>query len=355
MADLLELPKDFTPKKFWERPEGMPGMIVLALMIIGGGALLFAALPFIITLLQNTLYAAGLAIALAALVYIVSDKRFRTLVSYGFKSLMRKITSIYKTIDPIGILNNYIDDLEDDLVSMDKQIQNLKGQMRRLGNAITSNEENRKQNLQLAGRAHKEGKQAQFVLSARKAGRLEKSNLTLQQLYDKMELLYRALRKMYEVASFVLEDLKDEVGVKTREYEMIRAGYSAFTKAMNILKGQSDKHDLFMETMEYLTEDYGQKLGEIEHFVEVSKTFIDSVDLENGVYEENALKMLQEWEEEGYSILIGPAEKKLLLDFSSDPKNVVDFEEPLPKREEVAVEVKKKKDEKRKYEAFFEN
>jgi hypothetical protein len=183
-----------------------------------------------------------------------------------------------------------------------------------------------------------------FVLQARKAGRLQKSNMTLQQLHDKMELLYRALRKMYEVAAVILADMEDEIEVKEREYKMIRAGYSAFKKAMSILRGQSDKKDLYDQTMDYLAEDFGQKVGEIEHFVEVSRSFIETVDIENGIYEDDALKMFEEWEKKGDSILLGPDEKKLLIECSNDQGNVLNLDEPLPQKELVVAKARQNKD-----------
>jgi len=353
MAGLPEI-QDYKGKSFWEKPEGTTGMILLVAGILAGGVGLYKILPFIITLLQNTLYAGMLLVCVAGGVYVISDPRFRTLISYVYKSAMRAITGIFITIDPIGILKNYIQDLEDSLGAMDTQNQNLKGQMRRLQNCIETNEASRKKNLAMAKLAGEKGQKATFVLSSRKAGRLEQSNMTLQQLYNKMELLYRALRKMYEVTSVVLEDLKDEVDVQIRQHEMVKAGYSAFKNAMNILHGQGTQKELFDRTMEYLAEDFGQKVGEIEHFLEISETFIQSVDLENGIYEENAMQMFEDWEKKGDSILLGPNDKKMLAQFSLDPNQVVNLNEPLPDREKIQVEVKEEKEKKRKHlEQFF--
>ncbi|MCC7467419.1 MAG: hypothetical protein IT261_14155, partial [Saprospiraceae bacterium] len=53
------------PKNFWERPEGVTGGIFMAAILLGGGYLLYKALPTLITLASNTLYLAGLLAALA--------------------------------------------------------------------------------------------------------------------------------------------------------------------------------------------------------------------------------------------------------------------------------------------------
>ena len=82
--------------------------------------------------MSNVLVLAATILAIGALIYMVLDPRMRALVGYMYKSTMRKLTSFFVTIDPIGILENYVDDLEDNLRKMGKQIGNIRGQMRKL-------------------------------------------------------------------------------------------------------------------------------------------------------------------------------------------------------------------------------
>lgn len=324
-----QLPGDFKPKSFWARPEGTTGMLIVALLLFAGALGLYTILPFLITLLQNTLHAAALFGACAAIFYVVTNRRLRTLVSYGFKSLMRALTGILITIDPIGILKNYIRDLNDNLEDMSRQLGRLKGEITRLKRTIETNEEQAKENLALAAeakkRAGKEGMKAQVYLQTRQAGRLQKSNVTLQSLYTKMEVLYRLLRKMYENSQILLQDMEGEVDVKEREYNAMKAGYSAFRSAYSIIKGDPDKRALFEQTMEYLTDDYGRKMGEIEHFMDISRGFLDSIDLQNQVFDEKALAMLTEWEQKTDSVLLGD-EKQQLIAKAYDPEDVINLD-----------------------------
>jgi hypothetical protein len=169
---------------------------------------------------------------------------------------------------------------------MDKQITNLKGQMRSLKNLIDQNQSQRQANLEKASFAKGKGMVAQSFLSVRKAGRLEKSNLNLTQLYAKMEYVYHRLCKYYETAGILLEDTSDEVQVQKKERAMVYAGHSAFKSAMKIINGDPDKVAMFDQAMETVADDMGNKMGEIERFLQVSSGFMDSVDLENGIFEE---------------------------------------------------------------------
>ncbi len=300
------------PKNFWERPEGVTGGLFMAAIVLGGGYLLYQALPTLITLASNTLYLAGLLAALAAVVYMVLDPKMRNLVWYIYKSIMRSITGVFVQIDPIGILKSYIEDLKDNLGKMNSQISNLKGQMYKLGEMIKQNNANIKNNLNLAGKAKETGKDALMVLQARKAGRLQDSNVKLEDLYKRMEVLYRVLTKMYENSEIMLEDLSDQVVVKEQEYKAIKASHSAMRSAMNILSGNSDKKYMYDMALEAMADDVGQKVGEMERFMDMSKNFMDGIDLQNGVFEEEGLAMLDKWEKDGVSFLLGGDKGKIV-------------------------------------------
>lgn len=305
------------PKNFWERPEGITGGLFMAAIVLGGGYLLYQALPTLITLASNTLYLAGLLAALAAVIYMVLDPKMRNLVWYIYKSIMRSITGVFVQLDPIGILKSYIEDLKDNLGKMNSQISNLKGQMYKLGEMIKQNARNIQNNLNLAGKAKETGREALMVLQARKAGRLQDSNVKLEDLYKRMEVLYRVLTKMYENSEIMLEDLSDQVVVKEQEYKAIKASHSAMRSAMNILSGNSDKKYMYDMALEAMAEDVGQKVGEMERFMDMSKNFMDGIDLQNGVFEEEGLAMLDKWEKEGVSFLLGGDKNKIVAKANS--------------------------------------
>jgi phage shock protein A len=318
------------PKSFWQRPEGVTGFITMAMIVVGGGYILYKFLPAIVSLLQNGLYATLLFMGLGAIVYILLDPRFRNLVWFMYKSIMRLVTGLFVQIDPIGILQTYIESLQDNLSKMGEQVSKLRGQMRKLKDIIDTNEKDKDNSLAMAKQAREAGKQNILILKTRKAGRLEESNLKLGDLYRKMEVLYRVLSKMYENSEILLEDVKDQVAVKKMEREAIRTSHSAMRSAMNIISGDKDKRMMFDQAMEAITDDVSRKVGEMERFMELSSNFMDSIDLQNGVYEEKGLEMLEQWEKEGMSLLLGD-DKTLLLTQGNSGMPPLDIDEPLPK------------------------
>ncbi len=294
----------FKEKSFWQRPEGVTGMLFLAAVLLGGGYLLYLVLPTLVVMAQNTLYLVAMLLVIFALLYMVFDPRMRTLVSYSYRSIMRWLTGVFITIDPIGILKNYVRDLEKNLRQMGKQIGTIRGQMRRLKTMVSNNEKEIENNLMMAKRANQEGIERQVMLSTRKAARLRDSNEKYRELLQKLEILYKVLTKMYKNSEILLEDTKDQVKLKEQERKAIRASHSAMKSAMNVISGDNDRRILFDKALEAIADDVANKVGEMERFMEMSSNFMNSVDLQNGIFEERGLKMLEEWEKESQLMLM---------------------------------------------------
>jgi hypothetical protein len=338
--------QEFKPKSFWQRPEGVTGTIFLAAALGAGGYLLYKALPFLTTLVWGVLEITVGVMLISALLYVAFDPKMRNLIWYGYKSIMRWMTGLFVQIDPIGILKTYVDELRSNLTKMNQQIAKLRGQMHRLKEIIHNNKREIQSNLTLASKAKETNKQAMMILKSRKAGRLQDSNMRLEDLYKKMEIMYRVLTKMYENSEILLEDIQDQVVVKEQERKAIRASHSAMRSAMNIISGDKDQRYMFDMALEAIADDVSQKVGEMERFMEMSANFMNSVDLQNGVFEEEGLRMLEKWEEEGVSLLLGE-QKQMLLRAANDESNVLDLDAPVARPQRAGQH-------KNQYDTFFE-
>jgi len=67
----------------------------------------------------------------------------------------------------------------------------------------------------------------------------------------------------------------------------------------------------------------------------MSKNFMESIDLQNGVFEEEGLGMLEKWEKEGVSFLLGK-DKASIIAKANNPKEILDLNAPAkaPVRQE---------------------
>jgi hypothetical protein len=304
MSDIA--PPTYEKKSFWKRPEGVTGAIFLTAVLGGLGFLIATNMAFLVGLAANTLYLVLMLMALAALLYIILDPKMRNLIWYMYKSVMRSVTGIFVQIDPVGILKSYVEDLQDNLGKMSTQIGNLKGQIRKMSTLMDENNKEIQNNLKLASVAKQQNNESQVVLATRKAARLQETNEKYAALHGKMEILYRILDKMYKNSEILLEDTKDQVKLKEQERKAIRASHSAMKSAMSVISGDPDKRAMFDAAIENIADDVASKVGEMERFMEMSANFMDSIDLQQGVFQEEGLKMLEEWEEKSTLMLLNP-------------------------------------------------
>ncbi|TNE56796.1 MAG: hypothetical protein EP344_11835 [Bacteroidetes bacterium] len=314
-------------KSFWQRKEGVTGGIILVALLAGGIYLLNQYLPLLIGLAQNTLYLAGMLAALGVIVYVAMDPKTRNLIWYMYKSVMRWITGLFVAVDPIAILKSYIENLEKNLRKLSKQIGALRGQMRQLKGIMDGNTSDIQKNMVIAERAKKQGDEKNLALSTRRIGRLNEANTKYDALYRKMEVLYRVLTKMYENSEIVLEDTRDQVVLKEQEYQAIKASHNAIRSAQSILSGNPDQRAMFDQALEQMAEEVSQKVGDMERFMDTSRHLMDTIDLQNGVLEEEGLQLLEKMEQQlplkMATTTEGKKAKEKSLDLNKPPKQIL--------------------------------
>jgi hypothetical protein len=308
--------ENMATKSFWERPEGKTGMIFLALIIGLGGYALFLALPFILSMLVTATQTAILAIGLAVVGVVISDKKFRLNVKAIYQLVMKKLTGFVIELDPIAIIENYLKTLEESLEKMGDQLNLLSGQESKLNTKILNNRDIITKSLNRAAQAKSkmsglDEMSTQYMeyksvamLDANKAGRLQESNHKLEEVLSKIVNLRKILEKMNQSAKFVLADMTDEVKIKKEEREAILKGYSAFKSAMKVLDGSPDEKAMFDQSMEYMATDLGNKVGEIERFMQNSGGILTGMDLDKEMFDMKGLQMIDEWTSKGSDMFI---------------------------------------------------
>jgi len=287
-------------KSFFSRPEGKVGKVFLVLIGIAAIIGLYKALPYIIILLQSTLHAMFLLGGIVLLIFLVTNKQIRTLFSFGFKMLMRFITGIFVELNPIAIIEIHIENLEKNHEVMNVHIGKLSGEIRGLERKIADNKQNIEKSLKIASSAKEKSEQGQAWIEARKAGRRRDGTIKLSDLLSKIQKIHTVLKKMFEVSGFVIEDLKDDVEQKKIEYKTIRQAYAALSASMSILNGDPNDRAMFELALEKMEEEVSQKLGTMDRFMDMSASLVTSIDIEQGVFAEDGMRMLEEYEKGGF-------------------------------------------------------
>jgi len=316
-------------KSFWRRPEGKLG----AFFLIAGAAVIAiyyeTIFKFIKGLFLGTISTIALGAVVLALLYMIFDKRVRNLIWYMYKGFMRWITGLFVQIDPIKILENYVEYLKKNMRKMNLHITQLKGQVSQLKTIILKNRREMEHSIKLAEQAKKQGKNELITINTRQYGRLKESNERYQKLLDKMLVLYKVLNKIHVNSGYLIQDTDNDVRMRKQELKAIKTSHSAMKRAMSIIQGDPDKRLIFDMATETVVEDIHHKIGEMERFIEVSGSFIDSIDLQNGIYEQEGLEILEKFEKEGSSFLFGEPKEADLLKIKKEEEGLADLEKTL--------------------------
>jgi len=90
-----------------------------------------------------------------------------------------------------------------------------------------------------------------------------------------------------------------------------------------VIGGTGEDAEMFNRAMENIAETANRQLAEIDDIMDLSQGIIKGVDLEKGVLQDDALKMLEQWEKGGSSALLG-TDKAVLISQAYDPSQVID-------------------------------
>lgn len=290
---------NFSPKSFWNKPEGKPGMILMAAIAAAGAYGLYIALPFLISLTENLILLGALVGVLIAMVALVMNGTVQNLAKNIFQSVCRGIAMAYTTIDPIGILKNQLDDMKKAKSELDQTIQRFAGSDNSLRQNIARKNADIATNMAQAQQARK--------MAASKTDDLEKERLSLQAetLEQKAGLLMQAVKQLQDLETTTADMLVKfrhwsqvsdakidrtamKVEIFAEQRKMILEAKKTLSIGMRLLKGDDQQLALVDGAIEFLTEDAAQTLGEIQEFNRFSDKMLTNIDIENSANAEMA-------------------------------------------------------------------
>lgn len=304
MTTNISLPESTDIKSFWSRPEGKTGMIVLAGIV--GSVLYFWGLlvPFLVSMLVDTLHMAYLAGILAGGLYLVFGKRPRLM----YRVILRKLTSLFVAVYPIEIIEDKLLQMKKRRDKMNEQISLVSGSITKLKRVIDQNKSEATRGFGLASQAKKmagsaadENQQHAMELQmkgqARKAERRLQSNVGYQTLLDKLTKVYGFLSRYATNIDFFIDDTQDEINQKKTEYETTQTAFGAMKQAMAVIKGNATEEDIYDQAFQYIEDSVSKQLGIMDDLQRVSQNFMDGMDVQTGAVDDHALQALNAFEQ----------------------------------------------------------
>lgn len=278
-------------KSFLQKPENWMGLLIGGGLAAGAVYGLMAILPILITLASNViLLGAMVAFIIATLAFVVEQ---RTMITYMWRGLMRKITGFFVELDPIGIMKTYIERLGKHVYNLEEQIKKLRIQIRAVEEKINKSTSKYNYAMKIAEEAQRQGNESEFEVRTTEAGLHQQSINNLTKTRDEAQLILDILDDVKLKCSNKIRTMSSEVEVLSEEREINRAMSNAISSARSILAGNPDERAQYEIGLEKCTEQYARDIGDFEDFLHNTQSFIDSANLESGVFKADALKKIE--------------------------------------------------------------
>lgn len=296
----------YTPKSFWKRPEGPFGMVVLVALIVGGCIGLYLILPFLITLLANTLYAGALTAVLIAVLWLASNRSFRTAIRNLFQYAVRWFASWVVETDPMGILRNNLDDMKKEKANLDQTLQRFAGSDERLQRSIAA------KNDEITSLGHKAAKAEQMAAAAtdpmererlllerqtflEKAGMLMQGVKQLQALQEQTSKMLSTFQHWSQIADSKIQRTENKVSFLAEQRKMILDAKATLGVGQRLLRGNPEQLKMVDMALEYLEDDTSRTLGEIREFSRFTDKLLTDEQIESGAAADEAASKFAEF------------------------------------------------------------
>ena len=298
--------QNYTPKTFWKRPEGPFGMVVLAGLIIASAYGLYAILPFLISLLTDTLHMAALAAVLFAILWLVFNPTFRAAVSNLFQNTVRFFASWVVETDPIGILRNNLDDMKKAKYNLDQTLQRFAGSDERLQRSIAAKTD------EINGLGHKAQKAEQMANAAaapmekerlqlerqtflEQAGMLMQGVKQLQALEDQTAKMLKTFQHWSQISDSKIQRTENKVNFLAEQRKMILDAKATLGMGQQLLRGNPEQLKMVDMALEYLEDDTSRTLGEIREFSRYTDKLLTDDQIESGAAADEAASKFAEF------------------------------------------------------------
>ena len=177
---------------------------------------------------------------------------------------------------------------------MSEQISLVAEQDGKIDLAIRENNEKIRQKFAEANKALELGEEYKQLanLAAIEAGGLQEFNQRLKPMKENTTKVLLFLEKVHKASDYLIKEMEIKVSLKEKEYSIVKATSSAMKTAIRLFNGETDHKYAFIQASDYIQEDMGRKLGEMKRAMQLSADFVKGVDIQNGVYSEKGLALL---------------------------------------------------------------
>lgn len=274
------------------------GQKVLALAIlaaVGYGAviLLNKVIPPITQLIQNIwlLLAWGVPLALIVL-YVISNP----LLVWGFfKTISWKLTSWLVKMDPLSVMDRYVEYLKKKHRGLNESITVLVGKRNKLDRKIFDLNNRMKENAKFGTAAINTNNTTAASMYGTKVATDKNTLQMLAPMSARMERSLKFMTQLSDNWKYGIEQLEFQISAKREEYEIIKETTRGLKSAEDFINSDNEAAKLYGMSLKALEESVTQQIGYIDEFERKSKDIMAGMDIEKQARTDEGLQALEEY------------------------------------------------------------
>jgi hypothetical protein len=308
MSDILPTTQS---KAFWNQPGGKAGTIVpfvaLAAVIWFFGGTIG---DYIVNAFDNILHLLVVGLGIGAILSCVLIEDIRMRFYYAYRNLVRWITGFIIDIDPIGILKTYRERMTTKLQEMIGSMADLKGQRAKTDKRQRENTAALQNEMALLNQATKTSNPSQIGVHTKQVSRLQVKAERYEKEMNRLNLLIKIMDRYYRLCEDTITDMNNEIKFREDERAEAKASRGAVRSAMAILKGLPEQ-ELWDEATAKLEQDYTAALGEVENFLDVTRSILTASEMQDGADAEKAMQLLDQWQTKNTNVALGSSNNQV--------------------------------------------
>lgn len=290
MSNLIENAKS---PSWWSEPKNVAAAFI-GLVLAGFAAYGFLTyvLPWMVTVVWNTVNLVIGGVVAAFLLLVVTNKKFWRAMKYFSEFIATYTVGLAIELNPFAILQAKIDQGYKDRDTLYQQGAKLKGKQSELMDKLNDKNKELKMNIEKVKVLQSQGGDKSITLYANNVTRCKEYIDNISPIVGDLTKLIKFSDAAYEESGIMLEDAKLDLESKKDLYYSVTTGLSAVSSAMKAFKGDDGLNQDAEKALGILKVQIGEKIGHIKSAIDVTSRFMDDKVLEDKVKSSQALELI---------------------------------------------------------------
>lgn len=306
---------------FWQRREGVWGMVILGLIGVAGisalnvfGPAILSVLAIGTSIIGQGLMLTAMGTALAFVLWVLFFTNVPKVFSYWFKASVRRLTGVFVAVYPVEIIHEFMSKMKEKQIEFKKNKEKISGAKREVAESKKEVLREKDEAMKMLKYARDKDNQLEMNLQAQIIMQSDET-LTkyLEPSLSQLNILYERLGRLDTVIDYKIRGMENQAKNLQRQNKTSKITKGALSSAWAILRGGDEDAELYDMAVEYVVEDYRTTMGMVDDFMSSTEEVLSGFDMKTGVWKQSALDKLAALEQQEQMLIANTPEAKAVM------------------------------------------